>query len=77
MTLPIEISEVLAGDWEPPFPYFGGKSRIAAEVWQALGGYGLEGGEDGAGRANRHRERLWCSSACLNPEPDRGPLFQE
>jgi hypothetical protein len=45
--------------------------------WSAVGGYGLEGDTDSPGRANRHRERLWCSPSCLNPEPDKGPLFSE
>jgi hypothetical protein len=32
--------------------------------WQAAGGYGLQGEEDGDGRANSKRERLWLSPAC-------------
>lgn len=36
--------------------------------WQAAGGYGLIGDdEDGVGRANRRRERLWLSPHC-SPE---------
>lgn len=31
--------------------------------WKAAGGYGSQG--NGAGRENRHRERLWLSPACL------------
>ena len=34
--------------------------------WQAAGGYGLIGDdEDGTGRANRRRERLWLSPHCI------------
>lgn len=36
--------------------------------WQAAGGYGLEGDdEEGTGRKNRKRERLWCSPHCRKP----------
>jgi len=34
--------------------------------WQTAGGYGLIGDdEEATGRANRKRERLWCSPACV------------
>lgn len=39
--------------------------------WKAHGGYGLHG--TGAGRENRHRERLWLSPACLPVEPQVAP----
>ena len=39
--------------------------------WKAKGGYGSQ--SNGAGRANRHREVIWFSPHCL--EPDR-PLIQ-
>lgn len=42
---------------QAPFPWFGGKSRIAGKVWDAQG--------DGSGRANKHRERLWLSPHCV------------
>jgi hypothetical protein len=41
--------------------------------WKSAGGYGLQNmDEDGDGRMNRARERLWLSPACLRlePEPD-------
>jgi hypothetical protein len=41
-----------------------------AVAWKAQGGYGSQG--DGRGRANAHRERLWCSPHCLTPDL---PLF--
>ena len=34
--------------------------------WAAKGGYSLIAGDDGFGRANRKRERLWCSPHCLS-----------
>ena len=39
--------------------------------WKSRGGYGSQ--SNGAGRANRHRETIWFSPHCL--EPDR-PLIQ-
>lgn len=39
--------------------------------WKAVGGYGLEGDENSAGRANRNRERLWFSPACLTTDESR------
>ena len=42
--------------------------------WQAAGGYGLIGDdEDGTGRANRRRERLWLSPHCVRAR--QGGLF--
>ena len=35
-------------------------------AWKANGGYGSQG--NGAGRANRHRERVWFSPHCLKQE---------
>jgi len=35
-------------------------------AWKANGGYGNQG--NGAGRANRHRERVWFSPNCLKQE---------
>jgi hypothetical protein len=45
--------------------------------WEAVGGYSLANtDEDGFGRANKKRERLWCSPACINAEAERaGMLF--
>ena len=40
--------------------------------WKAPGGYGSQGGADGAGRANAGRERIWFSPHCL-----RTTLFSE
>jgi hypothetical protein len=45
--------------------------------WKAVGGYGLIGDdEEGTGRANRNRERLWFSPACLNSSTNDCPLFK-
>jgi len=41
--------------------------------WQAAGGYGLQGDEDGDGRKNRKRERLWFSPHCR--KANQGSLF--
>jgi hypothetical protein len=42
--------------------------------WKARGGYGLiSDDEEQTGRANRSRERLWFSPACL--QPSQGVLF--
>lgn len=39
--------------------------------WQAVGGYGLiSDDEEETGRANRKRERLWLSPACVQPKED-------
>lgn len=39
------------------------------EEWEAVGGYGLiSDDEESTGRANKGRERLWFSPACLRPE---------
>jgi site-specific DNA-adenine methylase len=35
-------------------------------AWKAHGGYGSQG--NGAGRENKHRERIWFSPACLRAE---------
>ena len=46
--------------------------------WEAVGGYGLIGDdEEGTGRANKKRERLWLSPACLGANQSSGPLFAE
>lgn len=63
-----------------PFPWFGGKRRVAPEVWErfgdvpdygwtahawkAAGGYG--GGRGGVGDENRHKERIYFSPACID-----------
>jgi hypothetical protein len=37
------------------------------ESWEAVGGYGLISKDDeSTGRANKGRERLWFSPACMN-----------
>jgi DNA adenine methylase len=44
--------------------------------WEAVGGYGLiADSEDATGRANKGRERLWCSPACVNVVDEQGMLF--
>ena len=41
----------------------------SVEEWEAVGGYGLiSDDEESTGRANKGRERLWFSPACLKPE---------
>jgi DNA adenine methylase len=35
--------------------------------WEAVGGYGLIADEEGTGRQNKGRERLWFSPACVSP----------
>ena len=35
--------------------------------WKTRGGYAGQGGADTAGKANRHRERIWFSPHCLLP----------
>lgn len=44
--------------------------------WEAVGGYSLIADEDGFGRANKGRERLWCSPHCITPSRER-LLFDE
>jgi len=41
--------------------------------WKANGGYSTLGGADTAGKANRHRERIWFSPSCR--KPTKGGLF--
>jgi hypothetical protein len=53
--------------YKPPFPWFGGKSRIAPVVWRALGADVPNLG-DGKGKENAHRERLWFSPHCVRPQ---------
>lgn len=60
-------------NYQPPFPYFGGSSPVASPIWEGIG-YGLQNDdEEGVGRANRKRERLWFSPHCLQPR--QGGLF--
>lgn len=64
-------------DLRSPYPWFGGKPILCGYEghfapppgwetveWKANGGYG-----NVAGNLNKHRERLWCSPACLRPAP--------
>lgn len=45
--------------------------------WEAVGGYGLiADDEEATGRANKCRERLWFSPACIKPRVER-TLFSE
>lgn len=39
--------------------------------WKAKGGFGSQGDDDGMGRANSARERLWFSPSCIKPELSR------
>lgn len=43
--------------------------------WKAAGGYGSQ--SDGAARQNKHRERIWFSPHCIDPEeaPEQNVLF--
>jgi len=40
--------------------------------WKARGGYGSQGADDGSGRLNSERERLWFSPHCLIGTPKQG-----
>lgn len=43
--------------------------------WKARGGFGSQGDDnDGLGRLNSQRERLWFSPACIKPHRDRSLL---
>lgn len=46
----------------------------AVVPWNTRGGYANLG--NGAGAANRHRERLWCSPHCLRPEKAQASLWE-
>ena len=50
-----------------PYPYFGGKSKIAGAVWERRqrGPAGFDGQGLGEKNENRRRERAWFSPACL------------
>lgn len=39
--------------------------------WKARGGFGSQGDDDGMGRENSNRERLWFSPACIKPDVNR------
>ncbi len=44
--------------------------------WEAVGGYGLmSDDEESTGRANKGRERLWCSPACQADNETQRSLF--
>jgi hypothetical protein len=60
------------GEYEIP-------SDWRVEEWEAFGGYGLiSDDEESTGRANKGRERLWCSPACLKQNRDtQRDLFSE
>jgi hypothetical protein len=47
--------------------------------WKAKGGFGSQGDDDGTGRENAKRERLWFSPACIRPDQQRTlfDLFEE
>ena len=46
------------------------------EEWEAVGGYGLISDDDeSTGRANKGRERLWMSPACVKAIPDQAVLW--
>lgn len=55
-----------ASDLRAPFPWFGGKSAIADVVWKRFGSQNDD--DDGLGRANSKRERLWFSPHCMKPD---------
>lgn len=43
--------------------------------WKARGGFGSQDDdEDGTGRVNSQRERLWFSPACIKPHQDKSLL---
>lgn len=43
--------------------------------WKAKGGYSNQADDESAGKVNCHRERLWLSPHCLNPESADVGLF--
>lgn len=46
--------------------------------WKAVGGYSLIGDDENqGGRANRGRERLWFSPACVDPKPTESLFVME
>lgn len=54
-----EGEHVMPDDWE-------------AVAWKAHGGFGLQNSDDdGQGRINADKERLWFSPACIKPHRDR------
>lgn len=58
-----------------PFPYFGGKLKVAATVWARFGDVQsyIEMAfvaKESQAQKNRHRERLWFSPACLNSKKE-------
>lgn len=55
------MNEIPAKFKKAPFPYFGGKSTIASEVWQRLGQPGIT-----SASRNRHRN-LNCTRPGLKP----------
>ncbi len=51
-------------------------STWCVQEWEAVGGYGLIAESDEAtGRANKGRERLWFSPACVKVVDEQGLLF--
>lgn len=60
-----------------PFPYFGGKSSVAADVWQRLGTPKQSRGKHTyAGSSTTDKECVWYSPACL-PLTGQCGLFAE
>ncbi len=61
-----------------PFPWFGGKSRVAPDVWARFGDVAnyvepFFGG--GAGRKKSTRERIWFSPHCVSASHVQGEMF--
>jgi hypothetical protein len=57
------------GEFTEPWPE--GWAEVA---WKSKGGYGSQS-EDGNGRANALRERIWFSPHCLKPDAGQMDLF--
>ena len=64
-----------------PFPWFGGKRRVADVVWRAFGhdvpnyAWKAARGYAGEDNENRARERIWFSPHCL-PIERQPSLFE-
>jgi len=66
-----ELRIALCGYEAPDYPMPSSWTEVA---WKANGGYGNQANQQTVGRQNAHRERIWFSRFCLEPQ---GNLFHE
>jgi hypothetical protein len=66
-----ELRIALCGYEAPDYPMPATWTEIA---WKANGGYANQANQKTRGRQNAHRERIWFSPFCLNPQ---GSLFTD